>query len=66
MTAPLSDLIVVEIAGDVATRYCGQLFAEHGAQGHCHVNFCWAAGIHGGYVVPITQLVEHMSSAVRC
>lgn len=32
MTAPLSDLVVVETSGDVATRYCGKLFAEHGAR----------------------------------
>ena len=32
MSAPLSDLIVVELSGDVATRYCGKLFAEHGAR----------------------------------
>ena len=32
MTAPLSDLIVAEISGDIATRYCGKLFAEHGAR----------------------------------
>ena len=31
MTAPLADLIIVELSGDVATRYCGKLFAEHGA-----------------------------------
>lgn len=31
MTAPLSDLVVLEVSGDVATRYCGKLFAEHGA-----------------------------------
>ena len=32
MTAPLSDLVVVECSGDVATRYCGKLFAAHGAR----------------------------------
>src|ERR1700730_19029591 len=32
MTSPLSDLVVIEISGDVATRYCGKLFAEHGAK----------------------------------
>jgi crotonobetainyl-CoA:carnitine CoA-transferase CaiB-like acyl-CoA transferase len=32
MTAPLSDLVVVERSGDVATRYCGKLFATHGAR----------------------------------
>jgi crotonobetainyl-CoA:carnitine CoA-transferase CaiB-like acyl-CoA transferase len=32
MTAPLSDLVVLEASGDVATRYCGKLFAEHGAR----------------------------------
>jgi crotonobetainyl-CoA:carnitine CoA-transferase CaiB-like acyl-CoA transferase len=32
MTAPLSDLIVFEVSGDVATRYCGKLFAAHGAR----------------------------------
>jgi crotonobetainyl-CoA:carnitine CoA-transferase CaiB-like acyl-CoA transferase len=32
MTAPLSDLVVVEVSGDVATRYSGKLFAEHGAR----------------------------------
>lgn len=32
MTAPLSDLVVLEVSGDVATRYCGKLFAEHGAR----------------------------------
>ena len=32
MSAPLADLVVVEAGGDVATRYCGKLFAEHGAR----------------------------------
>ncbi len=32
MAAPLAGLIVVETCGDVATRYCGKLFAEHGAR----------------------------------
>lgn len=32
MTAPLADLVVVEAGGDVATRYCAKLFAEHGAR----------------------------------
>ena len=32
MPEPLSDLVVVEVSGDVATRYCGKLFAEHGAR----------------------------------
>lgn len=32
MPAPLSDLVVLEISGDVATRYCGKLFAENGAR----------------------------------
>lgn len=32
MTSPLSDLVVLEVSGDVATRYCGKLFAEHGAR----------------------------------
>src|SRR5271157_3286425 len=32
MSAPLADLVVVELCGDVATRYCGKLFAEHGAR----------------------------------
>jgi crotonobetainyl-CoA:carnitine CoA-transferase CaiB-like acyl-CoA transferase len=32
MTAPLADLVVLETSGDVATRYCGKLFAEHGAR----------------------------------
>ncbi|HEV2365130.1 MAG TPA: CoA transferase [Caulobacteraceae bacterium] len=30
--APLADLIVAEIGGDVATRYCGRLFSILGAQ----------------------------------
>ena len=32
MTAPLAGLVVVETEGDVATRYCGKMFAEHGAR----------------------------------
>ncbi|MFL5257071.1 MAG: CoA transferase [Rhodopila sp.] len=32
MTAPLSDLVVLEVSGGVATRYCGKLFAAHGAR----------------------------------
>ncbi|MCC6719560.1 MAG: CoA transferase [Acetobacteraceae bacterium] len=32
MPAPLADLVVVEASGDVATRYCGKLFAAHGAR----------------------------------
>lgn len=32
MCAPLSDLTVAEVSGGVATRYCGKLFAEHGAR----------------------------------
>jgi crotonobetainyl-CoA:carnitine CoA-transferase CaiB-like acyl-CoA transferase len=32
MPEPLADLVVVEVSGDVATRYCGKLFAEHGAR----------------------------------
>ena len=32
MTAPLSDLVVLEVSGDIATRYCGKLFAAHGAR----------------------------------
>lgn len=32
MTAPLANLVVLETSGDVATRYCGKLFAEHGAR----------------------------------
>ena len=32
MTAPLADLIIVELSGDIAVRYCGKLFAEHGAR----------------------------------
>jgi len=32
MSAPLADLVVAELSGDVATRYCGKLFAEHGAR----------------------------------
>ncbi|MBS0642549.1 MAG: CoA transferase [Proteobacteria bacterium] len=31
-TAPLSDLVVLETSGDIATRYCGKLFAAHGAR----------------------------------
>ena len=32
MPAPLAELVVVEAGGDVATRYCGKMFAEHGAR----------------------------------
>ena len=32
MGAPLAGLVVVEAGGDVATRYCGKMFAEHGAR----------------------------------
>jgi crotonobetainyl-CoA:carnitine CoA-transferase CaiB-like acyl-CoA transferase len=32
VTAPLSDLVILEVSGDIATRYCGKLFAAHGAQ----------------------------------
>jgi len=32
MPAPLADLVVIEASGDVATRYCGKMFAEHGAR----------------------------------
>ena len=32
VSAPLADLTVVEASGDVATRYCGKLFAAHGAR----------------------------------
>ena len=32
MTEPLSDLVVLEVSGDIATRYCGKLFAAHGAR----------------------------------
>ena len=32
MTTPLSNLLIVESCGDVATRYCGKLFVEHGAR----------------------------------
>ena len=32
MATPLADLTVVELSGDIATRYCGKLFAEHGAR----------------------------------
>ena len=32
MISPLADLVVAEFSGDVATRYCGKLFAEHGAK----------------------------------
>ena len=31
MTSPLEGLKVIEFAGGVATRYCGRLFAAHGA-----------------------------------
>ncbi len=32
MSKPLADLVVLECSGGVATRYCGKLFAEHGAR----------------------------------
>lgn len=32
MRAPLADLTIIELAGDIATRYCGKLFAAHGAR----------------------------------
>ena len=32
MPAPLADLVIVEASGDVATRYCGKMFAAHGAR----------------------------------
>jgi crotonobetainyl-CoA:carnitine CoA-transferase CaiB-like acyl-CoA transferase len=32
MRAPLADLTILEPAGDIATRYCGKLFAAHGAR----------------------------------
>jgi crotonobetainyl-CoA:carnitine CoA-transferase CaiB-like acyl-CoA transferase len=32
MIAPLSDLVVLEVSGNIATRYCGKLFAAHGAR----------------------------------
>ena len=32
MRAPLADLTIIEMAGDIATRYCGKLFAAHGAR----------------------------------
>ena len=32
LPAPLADLVIVEASGDVATRYCGKVFAEHGAR----------------------------------
>ena len=32
MRAPLADLTILEMAGDIATRYCGKLFAAHGAR----------------------------------
>lgn len=32
MTVPLFGLVVAEISGGVATRYCGKLFAAHGAR----------------------------------
>ncbi len=41
MATPLADLTVVELSGDIATRYCGKLFAEHGARvvsAHAHAN----------------------------
>ena len=32
MPQPLAELTIVEASGDVATRYCGKLFAEQGAR----------------------------------
>ena len=32
MRAPLDGLVVLELGGDIATRYCGKLFAAHGAR----------------------------------
>lgn len=32
MRAPLADLTILEASGDIATRYCGKLFAAHGAR----------------------------------
>lgn len=32
MPGPLSDLTILEASGDIATRYCAKLFAEHGAR----------------------------------
>ncbi len=32
MSAPLADLSVLELSGDIATRYCGKMFAAHGAR----------------------------------
>ena len=32
MPGPLSDLTILEASGDVATRYLGKLFADHGAR----------------------------------
>ena len=32
MPGPLSDLIILEASGDIATRYCAKLFADHGAR----------------------------------
>ena len=32
MSTPLADLTVLELSGDIATRYCGKMFAEHGAR----------------------------------
>jgi len=38
MSQSLSHLVVVEAGGDVAARYCGRLFADHGARVvQCHV-----------------------------
>lgn len=31
-SAPLAGITVVEVSGEVATRYCGKLFAAHGAR----------------------------------
>jgi crotonobetainyl-CoA:carnitine CoA-transferase CaiB-like acyl-CoA transferase len=32
MPGPLSELTVLEASGDIATRYCAKLFADHGAR----------------------------------
>ncbi len=32
MPGPLSDLTILEASGDIATRYCAKLFADHGAR----------------------------------
>ncbi len=32
MRAHLDELVVLELGGDIATRYCGRLFAAHGAR----------------------------------